>query len=972
MCSNNNNIIPAVTDMRLRAEERMKVKAPDVDFSLTDVSVHRYIHELHVHQIELEMQNEELCHAQNVAEAALIKYTDLYDFAPLGYFTLTGDGIVRAANLTGASLVGIERSRLIGRNFGLLVATEYRTNFTIFLGEVFTNSLRQGCEVALLNKENLRLIVQVEAIIAASGKECNLALIDITGRRQIEDVVQHQTEIICRNKADGTFTFVNEMYCRVFGKSREQLIGNRWSPDAFPDDVLNVKELLHELSPSHPIVNAEVRVCAETGKIRWIEFVHRGFFNAHGLLLETQSVGRDITERRETEIAYRTSEERLRVALDASKMGVWEWNIQNNFLFCSPECLDIIGVNETGFTFESFMHAIHPEDRDRVSIAAKKALRENSVFFEEYRFTGSSNGQMSWISHHAQPTYDEKNGAQRLIGTVQDITVLKQAREKQKTTVEILGLCNKAGSTRELMQSLMHYFQKITDCEAIGVRLRDGDDFPYYEQIGFVDNFLLFNNSLLDRDCTGDLVRDGGGKPVLGCLCGNVIRGLYDSTKPFFSARGSFWSSRFTKLLPDTTYVNRQAKTCNCCNESGYESVALIPVRFRGEVIGLFQFNDSQRGCFTIEKITQLESLIDEIAFPLAKLMGDEALQKSEISLLEAQKISSLGSYVYNLIDNRWTGTTVLSSMLGVDTHSDCSAAGWSELVNPFQQTDILIALKEAVEHNHPFDGEYRIVRKNDGVERWVHMLGNLEYDSTGTAIRMIGTLLDITARREAKNELRRYAHRLIEMEENLRKSLAAELHDEIGRDLTVIGINLSVINSSISDELLKSLSERIDDSSKLVKRISRTVRSIMNGLRPPVLDDFGLLAAIRWHSDLFSKRTGIAVFVQTEELFPRMNKNMETALFRISQEALMNTAKHAHTLNVTIRLWWDDGIFKFDIIDEGKGLNPVSLSPKKDGTGWGMKIMRERTEQFGGTFQVDSIPGKGTTISIKLPLEVM
>ena len=145
-----------------------------------------------------------------------------------------------------------------------------------------------------------------------------------------------------------------------------------------------------------------------------------------------------------------------------------------------------------------------------------------------------------------------------------------------------------------------------------------------------------------------------------------------------------------------------------------------------------------------------------------------------------------------------------------------------------------------------------------------------------------------------------------------------------------------------------------------------------MNGLRPPVLDDFGLLAAIRWHSDLFSKRTGIAVFVQTEELFPRMNKNMETALFRISQEALMNTAKHAHTLNVTIRLWWDDGIFKFDIIDEGKGINPVSLSPKKDGTGWGMKIMRERTEQFGGTFQVDSIPGKGTTISIKLPLEVV
>jgi len=232
--------------------------------------------------------------------------------------------------------------------------------------------------------------------------------------------------------------------------------------------------------------------------------------------------------------------------------------------------------------------------------------------------------------------------------------------------------------------------------------------------------------------------------------------------------------------------------------------------------------------------------------------------------------------------------------------------------------------------------------------------------------------LLDITERKLAAAELRSYANRLLVMEEDLRIKLSAELHDETCRDLTVLGMNMSIISDAMVEVAPKKLISRIKDSGRLIKGISHTVRNIMVGLRPPMLDDFGLLAALRWHADLFSKRTGVEVSIQADEPFPRFMIEKETALFRISQEALMNVAKHASTQNVTIKLRKTDGMIMFDVVDMGKGLSAAKSSVNRTGSGWGMTIMRERAELNGGNFHVDSTPGKGTTVSVEMPMEVI
>jgi PAS domain S-box-containing protein len=176
----------AATELRLRAEEQQKVNRAETGYPLSAIESQRLLHELQVHQIELEMQNAELRQARNELDTALDKYTGLYDFAPVAYFTLDRTGAVTEVNLAGASLVGGVRSRLIGQQFGKFVADAERIAFNGFLERVLASLVKESCEFVLVNKLKQRVIVQIEAMATASGQEFRLALIDVTGRKNME------------------------------------------------------------------------------------------------------------------------------------------------------------------------------------------------------------------------------------------------------------------------------------------------------------------------------------------------------------------------------------------------------------------------------------------------------------------------------------------------------------------------------------------------------------------------------------------------------------------------------------------------------------------------------------------------------------------------------------------------------------------------------------------------------------------
>jgi PAS domain S-box-containing protein len=177
-------------ELRRKAEEQLrKQKTPRVRPG-TEQDARSLLHELQVHQIELEMQNEELKQARVAVEAALEQYTNLYDFAPVGYFTLGRDGAIRQANLTGATLLGVERSGLVKRRFELLVAEENRPDFDAFLKKVFADSAKESCVVILSRKGNEPPVVQIAGAASEDGQECRIAVVDISRRKNLEDTLK--------------------------------------------------------------------------------------------------------------------------------------------------------------------------------------------------------------------------------------------------------------------------------------------------------------------------------------------------------------------------------------------------------------------------------------------------------------------------------------------------------------------------------------------------------------------------------------------------------------------------------------------------------------------------------------------------------------------------------------------------------------------------------------------------------------
>jgi PAS domain S-box-containing protein len=211
-----------------------------------------------------------------------------------------------------------------------------------------------------------------------------------------------------------------------------------------------------------------------------------------------------------------------------------------------------------------------------------------------------------------------------------DITQRKLSQKEAFIVSEFLRIVNESTDTKNLINNSISFFRKQSNCEAVGIRLREEKDYPYFEARGFPEEFIILENSLCSYDEYGKAELDSTGNPIIECMCGNVICGRTDPELPFFSLKGSFWSNSTSELLASTSEQDRQNRTRNRCNGEGYESVALIPLFVGEQRLGLLQLNDHRKGMFTPGKIAMWERLANYLSIALAKFLAEETLQKSE------------------------------------------------------------------------------------------------------------------------------------------------------------------------------------------------------------------------------------------------------------------------------------------------------------------------------------------------------
>jgi signal transduction histidine kinase len=219
----------------------------------------------------------------------------------------------------------------------------------------------------------------------------------------------------------------------------------------------------------------------------------------------------------------------------------------------------------------------------------------------------------------------------------------------------------------------------------------------------------------------------------------------------------------------------------------------------------------------------------------------------------------------------------------------------------------------------------------------------------------------------ESQIQLRGLSQQLVQIQENQYRHLAKELHDRIGQDMTAININLNILQTLLPKPFPQDVIARFADTEKLVKESVVRMRSIMAEFRPPMLDQYGLTAALNWYTEEYAKRTNVAVNIDDQFMKgTRLPSELEIALFRIAQEALNNVAKHAKASQINIELLESHENILMTVTDNGVGFNAKSQITDLPGH-WGVTNMQERARAINGKFLLRSVPGQGTQIVVQV-----
>lgn len=264
---------------------------------------------------------------------------------------------------------------------------------------------------------------------------------------------------------------------------------------------------------------------------------------------------------------------------------------------------------------------------------------------------------------------------------------------------------------------------------------------------------------------------------------------------------------------------------------------------------------------------------------------------------------------------------------------------------------------------------------QTNGERRFVEIAAAPFKTTKGPFQGIIESMRDITEHKQAEQALIQYPERLraisaqlAEVEDLERQRLARELHDQVGQNLTALGINLNIIQMQMPESASASVRYHLDDSLSLVEQTAERIRDVMADLRPPVLDDYGLVAALRWYGEKIARRIDIPIEVEGEEPHPRLDSRIENSLFRIVQEALTNVTKHAKASFVKISVDVESDILRLTLVDDGIGFDPEGIIQPEDGKGWGLLSLRERAEAIGGRCRIDSSPNQGTRVIVEIP----
>ncbi len=594
----------------------------------------------------------------------------------------------------------------------------------------------------------------------------------------------------------------------------------------------------------------------------------------------------------------------------------------------------------------------------------KKAANEGTQLVEWV--CKDKTGRNFWVEVNLKSAVIE--GQKRMLAIVREITERKDIEAQQKLAGQILERLNRKSIGMDLSHDILKLVKKATCLDAVGLRQQLDGDFPYFEVNGFPDDFVKAENYLCSYNEDGELILDSKGRPALECMCGVVLSERTDPNLPFFTKGGSFWTNSTTELLTSTPQEDLQVPTRNRCNEAGYESVALIPLRSGDEIVGLLQLNDTRKGRFTSEMIRFFEEVGASIGIGLARIRAEQEIEnlakfpsedpspvlriaKDGMILYANSSGSELleeyGCKVGEQAPEHWLENILgtLQSGLNENLEAACRDRIFSLSIAPVPDSGYVnVYGSDITERKH---AEESLRKYQQQLEKLVQ-IRTAELTETNKKL-----LLEIEGRKRLEKEI-------LNVSERERKRIGQELHDSIGQQFTGIAFMTKVLEQKLNE---KSPDEATDaaEIKKLVNQAMNKMRNLARGLHPVDLDSCSLSSALQELAATTGNLFGIRCTFKCDKPIPIDDAEVATHLYRITQEAITNAIKHGQTKNIQIELTHERDKTVLKVKNDGLDF-PEEFEAR--GTGMGLQIMDHRADIIGASLDVHKAVDGGTILT--------
>lgn len=811
--------------------------------------------------------------------------------------------------------------------------------------------------------------------------------------------------------SEGCIIEVNQTWLTTLGYNRSEVMDRWFGEFLVPAQISLFRERFPLFKQRGHIHEALFQIRCKNGTTLDVSFTGVIGRNVDGSFRQTHCVFENVTQRTKTQAELEARNQTLRTifANAPHPMVLLTANARVADINLSGEAMIRQGKEAIlGQLCGSALDCIHANENEGCgtaracpecsvrTLAMQTLASGQPVCNAEGHMTVHLDGQPTTlgllISTAALPTRDEPTVLVSLV----DITRQKQSECERQILLEVLTLVNTRNHTHEMLAGVTQKLQEWSGCQTVGVRLRGGEDFPYFETRGFPPEFVLAENSLCALDAQGEMIRDSQGNPILECMCGNVLCGRTDATKPFFTTGGSFWTNSTTKLLASTTEADRQADTRNRCHGQGYESVALIPLRAMGQTYGLLQFNDTRAGMFDAQRIALFERIATDLAIGLAQRSTSQDLRDSEERYRRIVDTAQEGIWV---LDADQITTYVNSHMAGMLGFEPDEIVG--RPVTDFMLEEELqdhADKRKGQEHGAGNRCERRFHRK-DGTVCWTLVSTTPLTAEDGQMTGSFGMLTDITARKQAEAETLQMQQQLFHAQklESLGILAGGIAHDFNNLLTVVLGQGNYVLKRLPAASALR---ENLDEALFAARRAADLTRQMLaysgKGIFTLEQVDLGALVkenvrllrsivpkTITMDLELASELPCIqADRSQIQQVVMNLITNGSEAIG--DEPGLITLATSVQSFDeATLRRNWLEktpppGSFVcLTVTDTGCGMDPATLArlfdpfftTKFTGRGLGMSVVMGVVKGHNGAILVESTLDVGTTVHILFPL---